>query len=99
MGVMAGTLDLIQRGYVGCDIRDGVLVFNPRLPDRLDGLSFPMQFRGTPLTSRSRPRASDASRSRPRASCGRSGSPSATTSVSYAPAINTRLRSRARERS
>jgi trehalose/maltose hydrolase-like predicted phosphorylase len=50
LGVMAGTLDLIQRGYVGCDIRDGVLVFNPRLTDRLDGLSFPMQFRGTPLT-------------------------------------------------
>ena len=50
LGVMAGTLDLIQRGYVGCDIRDGVLVFNPRLTERLDGLSFPMQFRGTPLT-------------------------------------------------
>ena len=49
LGVMAGTLDLIQRGYVGCDIRDGMLVFNPRLTDRLDGLSFPMQFRGTPL--------------------------------------------------
>jgi trehalose/maltose hydrolase-like predicted phosphorylase len=50
LGVMAGTLDLIQRSYVGCDIRDGMLVFNPRLTDRLDGLSFPMQFRGTPLT-------------------------------------------------
>ena len=50
LGVMAGTLDLIQRSYVGCAIRDGMLVFNPRLTDRLDGLSFPMQFRGTPLT-------------------------------------------------
>src|SRR5437660_1251090 len=46
---MAGTLDLIQRGYVGSDIRDGVLHFNPRLADRLNGLSFPMQFRGTPI--------------------------------------------------
>jgi trehalose/maltose hydrolase-like predicted phosphorylase len=50
LGVMAGTLDLIQRSYVGCDIRDGVLVFDPQLTDRLNGLSFPMQFRGTPLT-------------------------------------------------
>ena len=49
LGVMAGTLDLIQRGYVGSDIRDGVLYFRPRLTHRLDGLSFPMQFRGTPI--------------------------------------------------
>jgi trehalose/maltose hydrolase-like predicted phosphorylase len=49
LGVMAGTLDLIQRGYVGSVIRDGVVHFGPRLLDRLDGLSFPMQFRGTPL--------------------------------------------------
>jgi trehalose/maltose hydrolase-like predicted phosphorylase len=49
LGVMAGTLDLIQRGYLGSDIRDGVLHFRPRLTDRLDGLSFPMQFRGTPI--------------------------------------------------
>jgi trehalose/maltose hydrolase-like predicted phosphorylase len=49
LGVMAGTLDLIQRGYLGTDIRDGVLHFSPRLTDRLEGLSFPMQFRGTPI--------------------------------------------------
>jgi trehalose/maltose hydrolase-like predicted phosphorylase len=48
LGVMSGTLDLIQRGYIGSDIRDGVLHFSPRLTERLDGLSFPMQFRGTP---------------------------------------------------
>ena len=50
LGVMCGTLDLIQRGYLGSRIRDGVLYFKPRLTDRLDGLSFPMQYRGTPLT-------------------------------------------------
>ena len=50
LGVMSGTLDLIQRGYIGSDIRDGVLHFSPRLTERLDGLSFPMQFRGTPIT-------------------------------------------------
>jgi trehalose/maltose hydrolase-like predicted phosphorylase len=49
LGVMAGTLDLVQRGFMGSKIRDGVLYFNPRLTDRLDGLSFSMQFRGTPI--------------------------------------------------
>ena len=49
MGVMSGTLDLVQRSYAGTEIRDGVLYFDPRLPARLDGLSFAMQFRGTPI--------------------------------------------------
>jgi len=49
MGVMSGTLDLIQRSYAGCRVRDGVLYFDPRLTDRLDGLSFLMQFSGMPL--------------------------------------------------
>jgi trehalose/maltose hydrolase-like predicted phosphorylase len=47
MGVMAGTLDLIQRGYVGAEIRDGTLYFGPKLNDRLDGLSLLMRFRET----------------------------------------------------
>jgi trehalose/maltose hydrolase-like predicted phosphorylase len=46
MGVMSGTLDLIQRGYAGSSIRDGVLSFDPRLGERPDGLAFAMQFRG-----------------------------------------------------
>jgi trehalose/maltose hydrolase-like predicted phosphorylase len=46
MGVMSGTLDLLQRGYAGASVRDGVLRFDPTLIERLDGLSFPMQFRG-----------------------------------------------------
>jgi trehalose/maltose hydrolase-like predicted phosphorylase len=49
LGVMSGTLDLVQRVYLGLDIRDDVLLFNPTLLDRIDGLSLPMQFRGTPL--------------------------------------------------
>ena len=32
MGVMSGTLDLMQRAYPGSEIRDGVLRFEPRLP-------------------------------------------------------------------
>jgi trehalose/maltose hydrolase-like predicted phosphorylase len=47
MGVMAGTLDLIQRGYVGAGIRDGTLYFSPKPNDRLDGLSLNMRFRET----------------------------------------------------
>jgi trehalose/maltose hydrolase-like predicted phosphorylase len=49
MGVMAGTLDLVQRCYAGTHIRDGALCFDPRLPGPLDGLSFSMQFEGTPI--------------------------------------------------
>jgi trehalose/maltose hydrolase-like predicted phosphorylase len=49
LGVMAGTLDVLQRYYAGVRIRDGVLYFDPLLPSELDGLSFPMQFREVPI--------------------------------------------------
>ncbi len=49
LGVMAGTLDVMQRYYAGTHIRDEVLYFDPRLPSGLGGLSFPMQFRETPI--------------------------------------------------
>lgn len=49
MGVMSGTLDLLQRFYVGTSVRDGVLLFQPRLTDRLAGMRFSMRFRGMPL--------------------------------------------------
>jgi len=49
LGVMAGTVDLVQRAYTGAEIRDGVLYFAPTLAARLDGMSFPMQVRGTPI--------------------------------------------------
>lgn len=49
MGVMAGTLDLIQRGYLGIEIREDVLHFKPKLIDKLDGLSMPIQFRETSI--------------------------------------------------
>jgi trehalose/maltose hydrolase-like predicted phosphorylase len=49
MGVMSGTLDLIQRSYAGTHIHDGMLSFEPNLPKELDGLSFSMRFEGTPL--------------------------------------------------
>jgi trehalose-phosphatase len=49
MGVMSGTLDLIQRAYLGTEIRDDVLRFDPRATHRIDGLSLLMQFRHTAL--------------------------------------------------
>jgi trehalose/maltose hydrolase-like predicted phosphorylase len=49
VGVMCGTLDLVQRGYAGTHVREGILYFNPRLPRQLDGLSFSMQFQETPI--------------------------------------------------
>jgi trehalose/maltose hydrolase-like predicted phosphorylase len=49
MGVMAGTLDLVQRYYAGADARDGTLHFDPRLPAQLDSLSFLAQFQRTPV--------------------------------------------------
>ena len=49
LGVMAGTLDVMQRYYAGAHVRGDVLYFDPRLPRQLDGLSFPIQFRETPI--------------------------------------------------
>jgi trehalose/maltose hydrolase-like predicted phosphorylase len=49
LGVMAGTIDLVQRAYTGAEIRDGVLFFAPTVTDKLNGLSFPMQVHGTPI--------------------------------------------------
>ena len=37
LGAMAGTVDLLQRAYLGLELRDDVLCLNPRLIDRLDG--------------------------------------------------------------
>jgi trehalose/maltose hydrolase-like predicted phosphorylase len=46
LGVMAGTLGLIQRSYLGEEVRDGVLTFRPARIDHLDGLVMPLRFRG-----------------------------------------------------
>jgi alpha,alpha-trehalase len=50
LGVMAGTLDLVQRAFLGTQIRDDVLWFNPMVTSRLRGLGLVMQFRRTHLT-------------------------------------------------
>ena len=51
MEVMSGTLDLIQRAYLGGEIRGDTLYFDPKETERLDGLSLAMQFRGLTLES------------------------------------------------
>ncbi len=50
LGVMAGTLDLVQRAYLGTEIRGDVLTFDPVMIDRLDGLHLAMQFRRAHIT-------------------------------------------------
>jgi trehalose/maltose hydrolase-like predicted phosphorylase len=49
MGVMSGTLDLVQRSYLGEVIRDGILSFAPKALDQLRDLTLPLRFRGLPL--------------------------------------------------
>ena len=49
MGVMSGTLDLVQRSYLGEVVRDGVLYFNPKAMDQLRDLTMRIRFRGLPM--------------------------------------------------
>jgi trehalose/maltose hydrolase-like predicted phosphorylase len=46
---MAGTLDLLQRGFLGLDVTGDTLTFDPVLPARLAGLAYTLCFRGRPL--------------------------------------------------
>ena len=46
LGAMAGTVDLVQRGYAGIEARDGVLRLDPRMPHELEGLAFSLHHRG-----------------------------------------------------
>ncbi len=46
LGAMAGTVDLLQRGYTGIEARGDVLWFNPCLPDQVDNLRMQIRYRG-----------------------------------------------------
>ena len=46
LGAMAGTLDILQRCYTGLEIRDDVLWLNPKLPEDIKQLRFPIRYRG-----------------------------------------------------
>ncbi len=44
-GAMAGTVDLVQRNYLGLETRSGVLHFNPTLPVDVDRLQVRLRYR------------------------------------------------------
>ena len=46
LGAMSGTVDLIQRCHTGIEMRDGVLWFNPLLPDELSDVRLRIRYRG-----------------------------------------------------
>ena len=46
LGAMAGTVDLLQRGYGGVELREDALCLNPCLPANLTRLRFPVIYRG-----------------------------------------------------
>lgn len=50
MGVMSGTVDLVQRFYAGMRIEGGMLHLDPNLPTAIDGVSFNMTYLRSPLT-------------------------------------------------
>ncbi|MBU2532822.1 MAG: glycoside hydrolase family 65 protein [Alphaproteobacteria bacterium] len=45
LGAMAGTVDLIQRCYTGIELRSGMLMLNPRLPDEMASLEATVRYR------------------------------------------------------
>ena len=45
LGAMAGTVDLLQRGFTGLETRDGLLRLDPYLPDALNQLAFKLRYR------------------------------------------------------
>ena len=49
LGAMAGTVDLITRGYTGIEPRDNVLWFNPCLPEEMAKLHVHIRYRGHAL--------------------------------------------------
>jgi alpha,alpha-trehalase len=55
LGAMAGTVDLLQRGYAGLETRGDVLWFGPALPKKLHALEFEIYYRGHRLQVRITP--------------------------------------------
>lgn len=50
LGAMAGSVDLLLRGYGGIETRGDVLRFNPKLPEELETVAFSLSYRGQQLT-------------------------------------------------
>jgi alpha,alpha-trehalase len=49
LGAMAATVDLVQRCYTGCEMRNNRLRLNPCLPDEVRGLNLSMCYQGNAL--------------------------------------------------
>ncbi len=49
LGAMAGTVDLLERGYTGLELRRDALHFNPALPSHLTALKIQIRYRGHSL--------------------------------------------------
>jgi alpha,alpha-trehalase len=45
LGAMAGSVDLVQRCFIGIETRAGVLYFNPSLPRELNGVKVQLRYR------------------------------------------------------
>jgi len=46
LGAMAGTVDLVQRGFTGIETREDTLWLDPAIPDELRELRFEIRYRG-----------------------------------------------------
>jgi alpha,alpha-trehalase len=55
LGAMAGSVDLVQRGYSGLEARGEALRFNPAIPPELGALAFELHYRGHRLQVRITP--------------------------------------------
>lgn len=49
LAAMAGTVDLLQRGHTGLELREDILWLNPRLPAEIERLRFSVHYRGHPI--------------------------------------------------
>ncbi len=56
LGAMAGSVDLLQRGYTGLEVRGGALWFNPAIPEELQAFEFEVHYRGHRLRVRITPK-------------------------------------------
>jgi alpha,alpha-trehalase len=45
LGAMAGTVDLVERGYTGLEVRAHTLIFNPHLPGEVERLATTIRYR------------------------------------------------------
>ncbi len=50
LGAMAGTVDLVLRGYAGVETRGDLLRLHPVLPPELPGVGFELVYRGQPIS-------------------------------------------------